>query len=413
MNSSKGKDVFTIKLNSTSLTTALTTISNIAIGKKTLILPLSIETPTNISKKGKTYKFDIILKIKDNKITIPVEFLVKGTEPVVDKEKINTTEENNTLNKVLDTIKSMNLTNTTVVDGNNIDLLVNNISKVSPENATPVIVAVSENITPSIENASVKVTSKSETSGYTTYNKKVVNITVNISFENKTNSLVVVAIPLGDYGITDVIKNGNSIPKDTPKNGTHYEITTINGKKVILLYLKDDPVITLVAEKTVSSLYNPPSGGGHHVTVTTKYPDVAQDIKSEKIKEIVHNYKLILGSEIDNNMSAKHLKNTSELINKPLEIKEDCILIGGPVANPLVKKFLWTFPVKVTNNYPGAHKGVIQKQIINGHNVILLAGSDRYGTKAAVEYFKTLDDIPSEPIFVEWKDNKAIKINKP
>ncbi|HIP16686.1 MAG TPA: S-layer protein, partial [Methanothermococcus okinawensis] len=59
------------------------------------------------------------------------------------------------------------------------------------------------------------------------------------------------------------------------------------------------------------------------------------------------------------------------------------------------------------------HKGVIQKQIINGHTVILLAGSDRWGTKAAVEYFKTLEDIPEEPIFVEWKDGEAIKINKP
>ncbi|WP_292460235.1 S-layer protein, partial [Methanothermococcus sp.] len=107
------------------------------------------------------------------------------------------------------------------------------------------------------------------------------------------------------------------------------------------------------------------------------------------------------------------LKNTTELINQPLEITEDCILVGGPVANPLAKKYLWTFPAKITNNYPGKHKGVIEKQIINGHTVILLAGSDRWGTKAAVEYFKTLDDIPSEPIFVEWKDGKAVKIEKP
>jgi hypothetical protein len=151
----------------------------------------------------------------------------------------------------------------------------------------------------------------------------------------------------------------------------------------------------------------------HHHTIEETYPDVAKDIKSEKIKEIVHNAKLIVGSEIDNNLSAKQLKNTTELIKQSLEIKEDCILIGGPVANPLTKKYTWAFKVKITNDYPGANKGVIQKQIINGHTVILLAGSDRWGTKASVEYFKTLDDIPDEPIFVQWKDGKAVKIEKP
>ncbi len=378
-------------------------------------MPLSIETPTNITKKGTAYKFNIILKIKDETVSIPVEFLVKGADSVIDKDMINTTEENETLNKILDTVISMNLANITVIDGNKIDELVNNISTKSAENTTPTIIAVSENITPSIVNTVIKTEDKTETSGYTTYNKKVVNISVNITFENKTNTLVVVAIPLGDYSdIKEVLKNGNSIPKDTPKNGTHYEITTINGKNVILLYLKDDPVITLVTEKTISSSYNLPSSGSSRAhRVGSAYPDVAKDIKSEKIKEIVHNAKLIIGSEIDKDLSAKDLKNTTELINQPLEITEDCILVGGPVANPLAKKYLWTFPAKITNNYPGKHKGVIEKQIINGHTVILLAGSDRWGTKAAVEYFKTLDDIPSEPIFVEWKDGKAVKIEKP
>ncbi|GBF36276.1 S-layer protein, partial [Methanofervidicoccus abyssi] len=155
------------------------------------------------------------------------------------------------------------------------------------------------------------------------------------------------------------------------------------------------------------------SGGGGSPVFKNPYPDVAPDIKSIKIKEIVHKAKLIVGSNIDVNLSAKDLKTTFVLTNKPLDIEEDCILIGGPVANPIVKKYLWAFSVKVTNEYPGKHKGVIQKQIINGHTVILLAGSDRWGTKAAVEYFKTLEDIPEEPIFVEWRDGKAVKINRP
>ena len=187
-----------------------------------------------------------------------------------------------------------------------------------------------------------------------------------------------------------------------------------NNNKTVLINItkssesneSDDNKITPVATSLSSS------GNSHHhiITTTETYPDVAKDIKSEKIKEIVHTAKLIIGSEIDNNLSAKQLKNTTELIKQPLEIKEDTILIGGPVANPLTKKYAWTFKVKITNDYPGENRGVIQKQLINGHMVILLAGSDRYGTKATVEYFKTLDDIPNEPIFVQWKDGKAVKI---
>ncbi len=147
--------------------------------------------------------------------------------------------------------------------------------------------------------------------------------------------------------------------------------------------------------------------------ISISYDDVAKDIKSEKIKEIVHNAKLMIGSDVDWDLSAKKLKNNFEKVKQVMDITEDCILVGGPVANSLSKKYINSFKIKITNEYPGANKGVIQKQIINGHTVILLAGSDRWGTKAAVEYFKTLDDIPSEPIFVEWKDGKAVKIEKP
>ena len=60
-----------------------------------------------------------------------------------------------------------------------------------------------------------------------------------------------------------------------------------------------------------------------------------------------------MGSEIDGDLSAKNLKTTLDLTDKPLEIKEDCILVRGPVANPIINKYLGTFSVKVTNDYPG------------------------------------------------------------
>ncbi|AEF96103.1 CARDB domain-containing protein [Methanotorris igneus] len=251
-------------------------------------------------------------------------------------------------------------------------------------------------------------------------NEKVIKAKVKLKVENISNKgFTIIRIPIGTLKVKEItINNGteNITLKENDITSTigWYRIP-VSG--VLEITLIKDPEVSIelaatlpVSTSTTTTYYS--GGGGHHRAIE-QYPGVAEDIKSEKIKEMVYKAKIILGSEVDNNLSAKYLKNTTELVNQSLEIKEDCILIGGPVANPVVKKYLWTFPVKVTNDYPGKNRGVIEKQIINGHTVILLAGSDRWGTKAAVEYFKTLDDIPDEPIFVEWKDGKAVKIEKP
>ncbi|WP_131007053.1 S-layer protein, partial [Methanofervidicoccus abyssi] len=179
----------------------------------------------------------------------------------------------------------------------------------------------------------------------------------------------------GDYNITAVVDSNDTVNESNESDNTY--TTTIT-------------VVTLSSSTSSGSSISSSGGGGSPV-FKNPYPDVAPDIKSIKIKEIVHKAKLIVGSNIDVNLSAKDLKTTFVLTNKPLDIEEDCILIGGPVANPIVKKYLEIFPVKVTNEYPGKHRGVIEVTKINGHTVVLLAGSDRWGTKAAVEYFKTLE----------------------
>ncbi|CAB3287915.1 protein of unknown function [Methanocaldococcus lauensis] len=220
---------------------------------------------------------------------------------------------------------------------------------------------------------------------------------------------------LWDFGDNTTSNEQNPTHRYT-KAGTYTVTLTVTDNDG---FTNSTSIKIVVRPSRTTSAYHGGGGGGSYITGggyhKALYSDVAEDIKSEKIKEIVHKAKLIVGSKIDEELSAKDLKdvNEIELIKQPLEIKEDCILVGGPVANPLVKKYLWAFPVKVTNDYPGKHRGVIEKQIINGHTVILLAGSDRWGTKAAVEYFKQLDDIPDEPIFVEWMNGKAIKIEKP
>ncbi|MDK2928940.1 MAG: hypothetical protein PWP73_531 [Methanococcus sp.] len=70
-----------------------------------------------------------------------------------------------------------------------------------------------------------------------------------------------------------------------------------------------------------------------------------------------------------------------------LSASSDLILIGGPVSNKVTESIQNSLSVEVTNDYPGEGKGVIQT-ITNPNNaeskILVLAGSDREGTKACV-----------------------------
>jgi hypothetical protein len=70
-----------------------------------------------------------------------------------------------------------------------------------------------------------------------------------------------------------------------------------------------------------------------------------------------------------------------------LSASSDLILIGGPVSNKVTENIQNSLSVEVTNDYPGEGKGVIQT-ITNPNNaestILVLAGSDREGTKACV-----------------------------
>ncbi|WP_456374846.1 CARDB domain-containing protein [Methanocaldococcus sp.] len=246
--------------------------------------------------------------------------------------------------------------------------------------------------------------------------------TIKLKVENTSNKgFIIIRMPIGKLNVENIIVNNGTENITLKENDINSKIgwyRILNDGILEITLLKDPEIyIELSATLPVTTTTTYSSGGGYILTGGTNipYPDVARDIKSLKIREIVHNSLVVVGSEIDLNLSARYLKAINEinLTKKPIEINRDMIIIGGPIANPEAKKYMWLFPVKVTNDYPGKHKGVIEKQIINGHLVILLAGSDRWGTKAAVEYFKQLDDIPDEPIFVEWVNNTAIRIEKP
>ncbi|NPA62030.1 MAG: hypothetical protein GXN95_00555 [Methanococci archaeon] len=82
-------------------------------------------------------------------------------------------------------------------------------------------------------------------------------------------------------------------------------------------------------------------------------------------------------------------------------ITKDTILVGTPNDNPIIKKYMGFFDVKVNETYPGKDKGVIEKQIINGHTVVILTGSDIQGVYSSILTFANLNDLPDKPIMCE------------
>jgi len=79
-------------------------------------------------------------------------------------------------------------------------------------------------------------------------------------------------------------------------------------------------------------------------------------------------------------------------------------LVGGPVANDLTEKLMKSFSRIISNDYPGYGKGIIEVKEIGGITYVLLAGSDRDGTNAAVQIFLELEKLPDKPILVDWND---------
>ncbi|QDA30429.1 S-layer protein [Thermococcus indicus] len=89
------------------------------------------------------------------------------------------------------------------------------------------------------------------------------------------------------------------------------------------------------------------------------------------------------------------------------------ILVGGPLANNLTKFYLENhFNLSITNDYPGRGKGIIAVKNINGRDVIILAGSDRWGTRAVVELFGKMENYPTEILVVDWNNGSPIIVER-
>ncbi|WP_018154525.1 S-layer protein [Methanothermococcus thermolithotrophicus] len=96
-----------------------------------------------------------------------------------------------------------------------------------------------------------------------------------------------------------------------------------------------------------------------------------------------------------------------------LKTNSDLILIGGPVSNKLTKEIENYLKIPIDNENPGKNRGVIQlidKPYNQKYKILVLAGSDRNGTKACV--LALIDGIykNQETLMVELEDGDKVKV---
>ncbi|MBP2144546.1 hypothetical protein J2127_001729, partial [Methanococcus voltae] len=240
-------------------------------------------------------------------------------------------------------------------------------------------------------------------------------VSANLKFIAKDTApkgYVIFRIPLGDFALSSITVNDGTETKITTTKSEMgwYRIITNDNGKILELTLLKDPEVDVELQKILpttssSSSRSSGGGGGHYSSDSITTSNMISGSK-------------IVYSNLDKNY-AKSLKSSVTAYSKDIKIDGDTIIVGGPLANALTKEYMNQFPVSITNSNPGENKGIIQMMtiksegtgIVQEYTVVLLAGSDRFGTQAAVEYFKTLSEVPEEPILVEWVDGKAKKIN--
>ncbi|WP_457612278.1 hypothetical protein [Methanocaldococcus sp.] len=170
-------------------------------------------------------------------------------------------------------------------------------------------------------------------------------------------------------------------------------------KKFLVYRIKDDNIVLKYKDKFNGSI----------ILLNKSY--VIKQIKNNIFKifeSYTKKYNLTSYKNIDNNLYILNkkvcykdevIKNNKTIYlgevnaGMGLNLDDNIILIGGPVVNPYVRKLikLGLIP-NISNNYPGGDRGLILKiknPYKRNYYIYILAGSNRVGTKKAIEYFIT------------------------
>ncbi|MBP2144468.1 parallel beta-helix repeat protein [Methanococcus voltae] len=157
--------------------------------------------------------------------------------------------------------------------------------------------------------------------------------------------------------------------------------------------------------KSTSVLGSEPTNSNNNDNNKRKPIDDSPSIESSSLRRTVSNSNVVYGSSFDKQL-AKELKEN--IHSDDTEIDGDTIIIGGPRSNRIANQYNDRFSIPVTNDNPGENRGIIQvisipsgsSTVIQNYKLIYIAGSDRLGTEAALKYFETLTELPTEPIVV-------------
>ena len=297
---------------------------------------------------------------------------------------------------------------------------------------------------------------------------EVKNITTNQSFEYKNYKIDMIAMSSnGNELLVNILKDGEILNKEIKiykgetihiKNSDIsfcYENLTKNGRKNIfsfkiynLIPLVDNEDFELNNSYVVNIDDN-------EIILKYKYPENLKDnfniynynVKLMNIynkictfKITYHNNYQIKKEDIDgtecvgNNIfivkkdddklclykDGKEVDKVIEYIGSKIILKDeilksdgDIILIGGPVSNNITKKINDKLTIPITNENPGKNTGLIQK-IKNPYNpnhyIYVLAGSNRYGTKACVLALSNGLYNDEDLLKVKLEDNKPVII---
>jgi hypothetical protein len=211
-----------------------------------------------------------------------------------------------------------------------------------------------------------------------------------------------------DYNGTDA--DGNGIGDTYYLYGCDGEADYLENDTAPLIGMWGIDLTPYTAPVTPSS---PSSSGGSGRSYDS---DIADDIESKVIKNFVSSATVIYGNEIDENYANQLRERVQNA--EGFTISGNAVIVGGPLANGFAKEYNDQFEMPISNDYPGENKGIIQVlkvqdnsgNIVKSYTIVYIAGSDRYGTLAALEYFKTLDELPEGPIMIEWTANGPLVV---
>ncbi|WP_459202118.1 CARDB domain-containing protein [Methanococcus sp. CF] len=231
-----------------------------------------------------------------------------------------------------------------------------------------------------------------------------------------SKGFLILRLPVGELEISEIIVNNGtaniSLEKDDIESTIGWYRTPVDG--ILEITLIKDPEVTIkfvsaLPQSTSSSSSR--SGGGSSYSA-----DIADDIESKVLKNFVSSASVIYGNEIDMGYATQLRERVTNASG--FTIYGNTIIVGGPEVNAFAREYNSQFEIPISNDVPGENRGIIQVMtiqdnsgtVIKSYTIVYIAGSDRFGTLSALEYFKTLDELPEWPITVEWTQSGPVLV---